>query len=481
MVQLPTPDYPSEIPLPLTVHQMTVPEAVSRLLSFVNSSPTPFHAVQVAALRLENAGFSKLRERDDWERTLQGGGKYYMTRNQSCILAFTVPPKWKPGVGVSIVGTHIDSPNLRVRPVSKRTKAGYLQVGVETYGSGLWYTWFDRDLSLAGRIILKEKHGGFVSRLVKINRPILRIPSLAIHLDRGAADKFSFNQETEMVPILGLVENELNSASTSSKITSGVQENHHSSLLALLSQELSVSPEDIHDFELHLYDTQLSQLGGLNEEFVFSPRMDNQFSSFCAVDAIVNFAESRSYSTFQGNVNCIVLFNHEEIGSVSTTGAESSFILSLLNRLSPTPGTLAQSISRSFLISCDMTHALHPNFMSRHEDNHAPMINGGIAIKINAKQRYATDAIGSLIIKQLAEKKGGKVQYYEVRNDMVCGSTIGPALSKTGIRTVDVGCPMLSMHSNRETAGTRDVQSALDLFTAFFESFAELDQTLPVD
>ncbi|KAI0375740.1 aspartyl aminopeptidase [Pilatotrama ljubarskyi] len=469
----------------MTMVQQAGPEAAHKLLDFVNASPTPFHAVQAAAARLEKAGFQKVRERDEWEKSLKAGGKYYLTRNQSALLAFTLPQNWRPGAGVSIVATHVDSPNLRVRPVSKRTKAGYLQVGVELYGGGIWHAWFDRDLSLAGRVVLADKSGNFTSKLVKIDRPILRIPNVAIHLNRGTADDFKFNTETEFVPILGLVESQLNATSTSSKETpkaaSDIQGNHHSALLELLSEHLSVSPEYIHDFELHLYDTQPAVLGGLRNEFVFSPRMDNQFSSFAAVEAISTFAASSSFNVLEGNVNCIALFNHEEIGSVSTSGAESSLIPFLLQRLSPSPAAYAQSVARSFLISADMGHAVHPNYTSKHEDNHTPHVNGGVVIKTNAKQRYASDSIGSFIVKKLIEKKGGKVQEYEIRNDMVCGSTVGPMLSKIGVRTVDVGCAMLSMHSIRETAGSEDVQAAIDLFTSFFEGFAELDRTLTVE
>ncbi len=221
---------------------------------------------------------------------------------------------------------------------------------------------------------------------------------------------------------------------------------------------------------------------------------------FAAVEALSDSASSNHFP-FEGNVDCIALFNHEEIGSVSTTGAQSSLIPSLLERLSPTPGLLAQSIAKSLLVSADMGHAVHPNFTSKHEDNHRPQINGGIVVKTNAKQRYASDAIGSFVVKKLLEKKGGKVQEFEVRNDMyvnqslcpfafdmklpdkirACGSTIGPMLSKTGVRTVDVGCAMLSMHSIRETAGSHDVQHAIDFFTSFFEGFAELNAQLSVD
>lgn len=220
---------------------------------------------------------------------------------------------------------------------------------------------------------------------------------------------------------------------------------------------------------------------------------------FAAVEALSDSASSNCFP-FEGNVNCIALFNHEEIGSVSTTGAESSLIPSLLRRLSPSPALLDQSIAKSLLVSADVGHAVHPNYANKHEENHRPQMNGGIVIKTNAKQRYASDAIGSFAVKKLIEKKGGKVQEFEVRNDMYvnlplcatildlnfqikrgCGSTVGPMLSKLGLRTVDVGCATLSMHSIRETAGSHDVQHAIDFFTSFFEGFAALDDQLSVD
>jgi len=393
------------------------------------------------------------------------------------------------------VATHVDSPNLRIRPVSKKTKSGYLQVGVETYGGGIWHSWLDRDLSIAGRVITADKNGGFAAKLIKIDRPLIKIPSLAIHLDRKVNEALVFNQETEMVPILGLVETQLNStpddeedksekpakSNESEPLASDIQGNHHPALLSLLASELSVEATQIHDFELQLYDTQPSCLGGLNDEFIFSPRLDNLVSSFCAVEALAESASSEAFETLEGNVNCIALFNHEEVGSVSSSGAESSLVPSLLQRLSPTSATLSQSIARSFLISADMGHALHPNFTKKHEDNHKPLMNGGVVLKINANQKYTTDAIGAFMVKKLVEKKGGKVQHYEVRNDMGCGSTVGPMLSKIGVRTVDVGNAMLSMHSIREMAGAHDVQHAIDLFGSFFENFAEVDEKLVMD
>ncbi|KAG8218753.1 peptidase M18 [Butyriboletus roseoflavus] len=466
----------------------TVPEAAKRFLAFINASPTPFHAIQNAVARLEEAGipkglshfapmpstsmtmlYTQVREIDDWEKDIKPRGKYYFTRNQSSLLAFTIPPNWKPGAGVSIVATHVDSPNLRVRPVSKKSNVGYLQVGVETYGSAIWHSWFDRDLSLAGRVVVTQKNGSFQSKLIKVDRPLLRIPTLAIHLDRDINTSFKFNKETELLPIAGLIEGQLNQETKKSgnSFASSIQENHHPALLSILANQLSVAPEEIHDFELHLYDTQPSVLGGIDNEFIFSPRLDNLFSSprFCAVEALAGHAGDSSFLDLEGNVNCIALFNHEEIGSVSTTGAQSSLIPSFLERLSPSPAS-----------SFPINRSIFPGV-----GGHGPQINGGMVVKTNATQRYASDAIGTFLFKKLVERKGGKVQEFEVRNDMPCGSTVGPMLSTLGIRTVDVGNAMLSMHSIRETAGSHDVQHAVDAFGSLFEGFAELDQTLSVD
>jgi aspartyl aminopeptidase len=435
---------------------------------------------------LEKAGFKRLREAEsEWEGNFAQGGKYFFTRNQSSLVAFTVPKNFKPGAGVSIVATHTDSPNLRIRPVSKKTKEGYIQVGVETYGGGIWHSWFDRDLSIAGRVFVSSpSSSSVISKLVKIDRPILRIPTLAIHLDRSVNDAFKFNAETEMVPILGLVSENLNKTSEkkddATVKSESLPNNHHPQLLSLLSEELSVVPDSIHDFELMLYDTQPATLGGINKEFIFSPRLDNLMSTFCAVEALCESVAEGAKSNSE-NVNCIALFNHEEIGSVSSTGAESSLLPSLLSRLAPTPAAHALSVSRSFLISADMGHAVHPNYSGRHEELHKPKINGGVIIKTNAKQRYTSDAWTSFIVRKLIESRGHKAQEFEVRNDMACGSTVGPMLSKMGLRVVDVGTAMLSMHSVREQAGTQDVKSYTDLFVAFFEEFTELDKKIEVE
>ncbi|CEH15683.1 aspartyl aminopeptidase [Ceraceosorus bombacis] len=474
-------------------------------LKYSDASPTPFHATAVSAALLEKDGFVRLKEQDAWDGKIEAGGKYFFTRNQSAIVAFGVGKQFQPGVsGVHLVGAHTDSPNFHIKPVSKRTKEGYLQCGVETYGGGLWSTWFDRDLSLAGRVIVATtaSQNAFQSRLVKVDRTLLRIPTLAIHLNRSANDAFKFNQETEMVPILGLADKAkeaLNAPATTDEdgITGEprMQEKHHSMLLELLAGELGVQVEQIQDFELSLYDTQKATIGGLNDEFIHAARLDNQMSCFCATTALIEATRGGSLSN-SSSIQAIALFDNEEVGSVSTHGAESNMLSSTVRRLGSMsilglesiknddhlhPTNYERSISKSFLISSDMAHGFHPNYSSFYEDNHRPKINGGVVIKTNAKQRYASTAPTTFLIRRIAKLASVPLQEFEVRNDMPCGSTIGPMMSKTGIRTVDLGSPQLSMHSIRETSGTKDVKYKIDLFAAFFRDFDKVDSELVVD
>ncbi|KZO97953.1 aspartyl aminopeptidase [Calocera viscosa TUFC12733] len=455
----------------------------SKAVVFLNASPTPFHAVKNASVRLEEAGFRKIRETDDWE--LKPGGKYYYTREQRSLIAFTLPAGWKAGTGVSIVATHTDSPNLRVRPVSNKTAGGYLQVAVETYGGGLWHTWLDRDLSIAGRVVVTTPGtAAFQSKLVKVDRPLIRIPNLAIHLDRGVNEGFKFNKETEFVPFLGVLSEELNKMPEPKYTAKGPQirpspgEKHHPALLSVLAEEMSVAAEEINDFELCLFDTNPSTLGGVQNEFIFSPRLDNLMSTFCALEAI---CESVTLEKKTDNVNCIAMFDHEEIGSNSTVGAAGSLLPSFLDRLSPTPELHAQSVRKSMMISADMAHAFHPSYPSRHADGHRTMINGGMVMKTNENQKYATEALGSWVVRKLAARRGDAMQDFESRNDMMCGSTVGPILSKIGVRTIDVGAPMLSMHSIRETCGAHDVKAAVNLFLGLFEGWRDEVGELMVD
>ncbi|KAJ3288505.1 hypothetical protein HK104_008146 [Borealophlyctis nickersoniae] len=422
--------------------------SAEEFLTFVNASPSPFHAVETSRTRLLAAGYKELHERSAWEDDVKPGGKYFFTRNKSSIVAFAVGGKYEVGNGFTIVGAHTDSPCFKVKPRSKKGKSGYAQVGVETYGGGLWHTWFDRDLGLAGRVILKNDNGNLDHHLVKIDRPILRIPTLAIHLDRGVNDAFKFNNEVQLTPILSLITKALSGEqekdNAEKKEASGVGEKHHQLLLKMLSQELKVEVSALRDFELCLFDTQPSVIGGAQNEFIFSPRCDNLVMSYCSLTALINSTSGSTLSD-DTNIRVVALFDNEEIGSVSAYGAASNLLEVTVRRLAgievtgpdSSESSFARAMSRSILVSADMAHAVHPNYPEKHEENHRPSMNKGVVIKQNANQRYATTAITTAILREVGEKKGVLLQEFVVRNDSPCGSTIGPMLSaKLGIRTI---------------------------------------------
>jgi aspartyl aminopeptidase len=408
---------------------------------------------------LKAKGYVQLSETNDaaWA-AIKPLGKYFFTRNQSTIVAFHVGGAWKPGNGFTIVGAHTDSPCLRVKPVSTLSSAGYSQVGVECYGGGLWNTWFDRDLSVAGRVVVKDGDK-FATKLVCIDRPILRIPNLAIHLNRTIyTEGFKVNKETHTVPVLCTAVKEAlmkaededaggatepatkkvkTSSSTTTKAESSANERHHPILMALLADELGCTVGDIKDFELSLYDTQPSALCGAFNEFIAAPRQDNLMMSFCSLQALLA-ADDETAAT-EPTVRMAALFDHEEVGSQSATGAASHIMLSTLTRLSGA-AHIDTAIQKSLMISADMAHAVHPNYAEKHEKQHRPEMHKGLVIKQNCNQRYATTGVTAFLLRELAEKHNIPVQDFVVRNDVGCGSTIGPALSsKLGIRVVDVG------------------------------------------
>ncbi|KAL5612747.1 uncharacterized protein BROUX77_002903 [Berkeleyomyces rouxiae] len=482
-------------------------------VDFVNVSPTPYHAVQSASVRLEKAGFQKLREREPWAAKIQPGGKYYLTRNGSSIIAFAVGGHWSPGNPVAMVGAHTDSPCLRLKPVSKKQNVGFMQVGVETYGGGIWHSWFDRDLSIAGRVLVRDGEGNFVQRLIKVDKPLLRIPTLAIHLDRSSS--FDPNKETQLFPIVGLVSEELNRAAddkTSEPVAEDEEKEgfqplaamttrHHPHVLDVIAQHAECKVTDVVDFELVLYDVQPSNVGGLNDEFIFSPRLDNLEMTYCTIMGIINSSSDNEALQKDSCIRLATCFDHEEIGSTSAQGANSNFLPSVLRRLvasdiaNATIGSVdsmtrepdesaafEQTLARSFLVSADMAHSVHPNFAGKYEVDHQPAMNKGTVIKINANQRYATNSPGVVLLQECARRAGVPLQLFVVRNDSSCGSTIGPMLSaKMGVRTLDLGNPQLSMHSIRETGGSKDVLHAVKLFEEFYASYGTLEAKILVD
>lgn len=430
-------------------------------VSFVNRSPTPYHAVKSSIEILEKAGFERIRERESWK--LEAGRKYYVTRNTSSLIAFALGSEWVPGSPSAIVGAHTDSPTLRLKPRSAIEGNGYVELAVETYGGGLWPTWFDRDLSIAGRVFVKANNRT-EHRLVKIDKPLLRIPTLAIHLHREQSTKLEFNKETHLKPILELQGSE-----------SDTNEDHPTGLVSLIAKTLEVNIADIEDFELVLYDTQPAQIGGLNDEFIFSPRLDNLNSCWCALQGLTGSSSKGTAARI------IALFDHEEVGSVSAQGAASNFLESILGRIN-SKEHVSKSVAQSFLISADMAHAVHPNYPAAHEAAHQPAINAGPVIKTNANQRYATNAFGSVLLTHAADIASVPLQKFVVRNDSSCGSTIGPMLaSNLGMRTIDIGNPQLSMHSIRETGGVKDIEYSINLFEAYFTNFEALEASVDLD
>jgi len=379
-----------------------------------------------------------------------------------------------------------------VKPVSKVTSQGFLQVGVEPYGGGLWHTWFDRDLSVAGRVILREE-SGLTQHFVHITRPILRIPNLAIHLDRSVKEGFKFNDQTHLLPILASAtkarlekSSSSPSSSTSSSTSSADNKAHHSLLLNLLANELNTTEDSIVDFELSLTDTQPAVIGGALNEWIFSPRLDNLLSSWMSIHSLIKSFSNEGVVEKESRVSLAALFDNEEVGSQSERGAASTMIHSFIHLvtnsfLSVKPTHTEIALRKSFLVSADMAHACHPNYSEKHEPNHRPELNKGLVIKENANQRYATTSVTGAVIRTIAANNNIPLQDFVVRNDSLCGSTIGPILSAFGIRTIDVGTPQFSMHSIRETCAVEDIEHSVNLFTAFYQQVTEIDEKFIID
>lgn len=435
-------------------------------LEFINSAVTPFHATESAKTLLTEKGFVEILEHEHW--SLQPGQKYFFTRNQSSIYAFVVGSNFSPEKGsFRIIGTHTDSPCPKIAPVSKNQSHGIQKLNVQLYGGGLWHTWFDRDLTLAGRVIV-ESSGQLQSKLVHIRRPILSMPQLAIHLSKSR-ELFEYNRENNVKPLLGVLQE------TSETIQGDISKRHSSTLLTLIGQELEVDPNSIKDLELCVVDTNPARLTGINEEFISSPRLDNLMSTYCAIEALTEASETSSFISLWAG------FDNEEIGSTSMQGADSIVLEQTMKRIIETlpgdkPNDAANFIFRkSFVVSADMAHAIHPNWPEKHQSSHAPKLGGGVVIKTNANQRYATDSVGASLIRKLCDSASVPVQEFIVRNDTGCGSTIGPFLaSKAGVRTIDVGAPQFAMHSCRETMGVDDAHYYWQMMKALFTNEEEL-------
>ena len=429
----------------------TAQQHAQDLLNFIDTSPSPWHAVATSVKALQDKGFIALNEADAW--SLKAKGRYYVVRDDSSIIAFSLGSNAVADKGFRLIGAHTDSPGLRVKPKPDQQQAGYRRIGVEVYGGPILATFTDRDLSLAGRVHVKQT-GTSHSKLVHFKKPLLRLPNLAIHMNpKVNTDGLKLNKQTELPLLLSVIEESLNQSN---------------SLVDLLAKELNTTPSSIAAWELHVCDTQAGALYGENEEFYANSQLDNLASCHSALSALLSDTALQSEQ-----VNVCAFFDHEEIGSNSHKGADGSFLPDVLERIADGLKLSAEdykrALSNSFMISADMAHAYQPNFPSAYEPEHKVLVNKGPVIKVNANIRYASNSASQAYFINLCEQAGVPYQQYSHRSDLGCGSTIGPMTSaRLGINAVDVGNPMWAMHSIRESAGVLDHHYITRVFSQFF-------------
>lgn len=426
---------------------MPPPKFNRGLLDFIDASPTPFHAVENMKSALKAAGYKSLEEKDGWGALTAGG--YFVTRNDSSLIAFNLPTQALAETGFQMVGAHTDSPCLKVKPQPGTVCHSFWQLGVEVYGGALLNPWFDRDLSMAGRVSYVDADNQLRHTLINFKKPVAIIPSLAIHLDREVNQNRSINPQRHLPPILLQAE-----------------EGDKPDFRALLEQQLRAEHGDaavgkVLDYEICFYDTQPAALVGLNEDFISAARLDNLLSCYIGLQALL--ASSADKATL------LVCTDHEETGSVSSSGAQGTFLPFVLQRLTEDNESYQRMIQHSLLISADNAHGIHPNYADRHDAQHGPILNKGPVIKSNANQRYASNSETSARFRQLCELADVPVQDFVVRTDMGCGSTIGPLTAGLlGVKTLDIGVPTFAMHSIRELAGSQDTWHLYRALKQFF-------------
>lgn len=432
----------------VTMNQRTFNEG---LFDFLGQSPTSFHAGRYLENMFTATGFKVLNENEAWN--IKPEGLYVVIRNHGALIAFRSGNMDYTGCGFRMIGAHTDSPGLKIKPRPDIRSAACVQLGVEVYGGPILSTWLDRELSIAGRVSyvsVTDGNARIKSVLVDFKDPVAIIPNLAIHLDREVNNGRSINKQNDLPPLVMLENGESFNFRT-----------HLTEHLKSLGHE--IMDNTLLDFDLMLYDPQGPRATGMNREFITSGRLDNLVSCYCGAWAMIN-GKSDLPALFIAN-------DHEEVGSVSTSGAGGNFLQSFLRRLCPDTDQFERAAARSFLISADNAHGVHPSYKDRYEPNHGPVLNKGPVLKYNANQRYATDSRSGAAFRFLCSKAGVPFQEFVVRSDMACGSTIGPVTSgDTGILTVDAGIPMLAMHSVRETAGSDDADHFARLLATHVET-----------
>jgi len=416
------------------------------LLTFLDDSPSPYHAVATATARLVAAGFTRLDERDAWP---DEAGAYLVARG-GALAAWITGGVSTPPRTVRLVGAHTDSPNLRCKPRPDTGREGYRQLGVEVYGGALWNSWLDRDLGFSGRLVVDGPDGPEV-QLVRDDRPLARIPQLAIHLDRDVnGSGLKLNPQQHLVPVWGL-----------GSSTDG-------GLRAHLAELAGVDADAVLGSDVMLHDVTPAARLGADRSMVSSARIDNLLSCWAAVTALVGRAADGPTDT----LGLLALFDHEEIGSQSSTGADGTFLSTVLERATSAAGldrdAFHRLLAQSLCLSADGAHATHPNYADRHEPDHRIRLDGGPVLKHNANVRYATSALGTAEVRRCASVAGVPLQEFVVRTDLPCGSTIGPVTAaRLGIEVVDVGVAQLAMHSARELCGVDDAERFVSLLQVF--------------
>ena len=419
-------------------------EISKELMDFIKDSPTAFHVVKNFSTMLEKAGFIKLNERNKWK--IEQGGKYYVTRNDSSIIAFQVPDNMD-FYNFQIAAAHSDSPAFKIKENPEMSVNGaYVKLNVERYGGMILSTWFDRPLSVAGRMIVR-KNGKILEKLVNIDRDLVMIPSLAIHMNRDINGGYHYNVQKDMLPLYS---------------GSGEKGN----FMRMMAEEAEVRPEDILGHDLFLYNRMPGTIWGSRNEFVSSPRLDDLQCAFASLEGFLQADKKKNIA-----VHCVL--DNEEVGSTTKQGAASTFLKDVLFRINLALGgdqeSYLMALAESFMISADNAHALHPNYTDKADPVNRPVMNGGIVIKYNANQKYCTDGISTAIFKELCREADVPYQTFVNRSDIAGGSTLGNiSNTQAAINTVDIGLPQLAMHSAYETAGVKDTESLIRAAKVFY-------------
>lgn len=422
------------------------------LMEFIDSSPSMYHGAENIEKLVAEAGFVRLNQSENWG--IKEGGKYYILNNNSAIIVFTIGKEVK-NPRFNIVGSHSDSPTFKLKPNNIiRTKDSFLTVNVEPYGGAIYNTWFDRPLSVAGRVTF-EKGGQIVEENVYIDKNILIIANAAIHMNREINKGYNYNEQKDMLPILGMI---------------GSEDEPGDFILEQIAEKLKIKPEEILDFDLYLYDRQKGSFVGINDDFFSVGRIDNLGMAYLSVRAIIENSECIGAD----NINMACVFDNEEVGSGSRQGAASPFLKQTIQRIvslfSDEKEAFYKAVSSSFLISADQAHSVHPNYLEYSDITNYPTINKGPVIKYAANQSYTSDAVSAAVIKAICKEKDIPVQAFVNRSDKRGGSTIGPiTMGKLNIPSVDIGSPILSMHSVKELGGCLDQEYILELFTEFYK------------